>query len=192
MNSLSEKLASIDLAAIVVAEGIELRRSGQRYLGRCPFHEDKTPSFTVWKTRFKCFGCGISGDAVDFVRQLRGLSFPEALSYLGISLPGKPVTPGERKAAQVKAEERKKRQGLVKAFRDWEATYSTELGRRIRQAYAWVRANIKEPSDLEGIKGDTLAGLYKELPFWEWALEILACGSDEEKYRLLEATNGKI
>lgn len=68
----------------MVSEVVKLRRSGRRYLGLCPFHAEKTPSFFVDPERqlFHCFGCGTGGDIIAFVMKSRGLSFPEALKYL--------------------------------------------------------------------------------------------------------------
>ncbi|TSA09598.1 MAG: hypothetical protein D4R73_06525 [Deltaproteobacteria bacterium] len=189
MNSLPEKLASIDLAAIVVAEGIELRRSRQRYLGRCPFHEDKTPSFTVKENRFKCFGCNASGDAIDFIQQLRGLSFRDACLYLGITLPGRPATKAECKQVEIAWQRRKHRAELVERFRQWEARYSSELGKRIRRAYRWITKYVKTPEDLNGSTGDMLQEIYNHLPFWEERLQTLACGTDEQKFDLYKEVN---
>lgn len=84
---------SVDVGAVrrrhpieeVVAEaGIELRRTGRGYLGCCPFHEDHTPSMSVAGVpdRFHCFGCGASGDAIDFIGRLHGLGFREAVAFL--------------------------------------------------------------------------------------------------------------
>jgi hypothetical protein len=182
-GDLAEKIMSIDLVSLAQAEGIQLRRSGQNWQGLCPFHSEKMPSFTVKDNHFRCFGCGAHGDALDFIQQLRGFSFREACQYLGIETK-RPVTKAERKEAQAKVQERKEKQGLVKRFRAWEVAYSTELGKRIRGAYKWITQNIKTPKDLDGARGDMLAGLYKELPLWEWGLEVLACGDDQEKYHL--------
>ena len=63
------------IAEVVSRHGIELRGSGERLTGRCPFHTDSQPSFTVYPaTRsFYCFGCGAGGDVIDFVRRAEGL-----------------------------------------------------------------------------------------------------------------------
>ena len=68
----------------VVKQFVELKKNGNHYLGLCPFHSEKTPSFTVnpKKNIYKCFGCGQGGDAVQFLRDLKGMSFPEALEYM--------------------------------------------------------------------------------------------------------------
>ena len=78
----------------VVGEYVKLRKSGpSRYMGLCPFHSEKTPSFTVHVVHqfYKCFSCGAGGDVVKFVMEKDGLSFWEALKQLaeryGIPLP---------------------------------------------------------------------------------------------------------
>jgi DNA primase len=68
----------------VVSEFVQLKKRGVNYLGLCPFHNEKTPSFTVSPAKeiFKCFGCGKSGNSVNFIMEHEHLSYPEALKYL--------------------------------------------------------------------------------------------------------------
>ena len=67
----------------VVSDYIELKRTGKVYMGRCPFHDDRKPSFAVYPDGFyKCFGCGASGDVIDFIMQIRNCDFKEALEVL--------------------------------------------------------------------------------------------------------------
>ncbi len=68
----------------VVRDFVDLKRRGQNYIGLCPFHTEKTPSFNVNPARniFKCFGCGQSGDAVKFLMELEQLTFPDAIRSL--------------------------------------------------------------------------------------------------------------
>ncbi len=68
----------------VVGEFVSLKKRGENYLGLCPFHNEKTPSFTVSPRKgiFKCFGCQKGGNAVNFLMELEHLSYPEALKYL--------------------------------------------------------------------------------------------------------------
>lgn len=76
----------IDVAEItdVVGDFVNLKRRGVNYLGLCPFHNEKTPSFTVSPSKgiYKCFGCGKGGNAVNFIMEHEHLSYPEALKYL--------------------------------------------------------------------------------------------------------------
>src|SRR5512139_246828 len=83
-DRLVEEIKSrIDIVDLI-AEHVVLRKAGQNYKGLCPFHDEKTPSFTVSPSKqiFHCFGCSKGGDAVSFVMNHESLSFPEALSYL--------------------------------------------------------------------------------------------------------------
>jgi DNA primase catalytic core len=68
----------------VVGETVQLKKAGTTFKGLCPFHGEKTPSFTVTPGRdsWKCFGCGLGGDVFSFVMQRDGVSFPEALRTL--------------------------------------------------------------------------------------------------------------
>ena len=72
---------------IETLEGLELKRAGKLFKGRCPFHsegKEKTPSFVVYPDGrgFHCFGCGKNGDSIDFIRSKQGLSFTEAVRFL--------------------------------------------------------------------------------------------------------------
>ncbi len=94
MDFVDQLKSSIDIVK-VIGEYVRLKRSGSggRWIGLCPFHQEKTPSFSVNQTRqfFKCFGCGKGGDALSFVMEIDGLTFPEALKLLaernGIPMP---------------------------------------------------------------------------------------------------------
>ena len=67
-----------------VGRRVRLIRRGREHTGLCPFHNEKTPSFTVNddKAFYHCFGCGAHGDVIGFVMQTEGLSFPEAVEKL--------------------------------------------------------------------------------------------------------------
>jgi twinkle protein len=68
----------------VIGDFIKLKKNGVNYIGSCPFHDEKTASFTVSpvKNIYKCFGCGKSGDAITFVMEHRKWSYPEAIRFL--------------------------------------------------------------------------------------------------------------
>ena len=68
----------------VVGEFVKLKKRGTNYIGNCPFHNEKTPSFTVSPSKeiYKCFGCGKSGNAIGFVMEHEKLTYPEALKWL--------------------------------------------------------------------------------------------------------------
>jgi DNA primase len=95
----------------VVGDYVKLRKSGaQNYSGLCPFHGEKTPSFSVHATRqfFHCFGCGVSGDVFAFVQKIENITFPEAVravaQKLGIAMPKVSYSsPGEAREARMRA-----------------------------------------------------------------------------------------
>jgi DNA primase len=94
MDFVEHLKSSIDIVK-VIGEYVRLKRLGAtgRYVGLCPFHQEKTGSFNVNQSRqfYKCFGCGVGGDVLKFVMEIDGLTFPEALKMLaeshGIPLP---------------------------------------------------------------------------------------------------------
>jgi DNA primase len=93
MDFVEQLKSSVDIVS-VVGEYVRLRRSGpNRYLGLCPFHQEKTASFTVHVVHqfYKCFSCGAGGDVIKFVMEKEGVSFYEALKSLaeryGIPMP---------------------------------------------------------------------------------------------------------
>jgi DNA primase len=87
----------------VISESVSLRRVGVNFVGLCPFHAEKTPSFKVSPARqmFYCFGCQAGGTVFTFLMKRDGLTFPEAISMLadryGIRLPEKEMSPGEKR-----------------------------------------------------------------------------------------------
>ncbi len=66
----------------LIGEKIELKVRGGRHTGLCPFHEERSPSFTVFDDHYFCFGCRATGDAITYIRETQGLSFMETLRYL--------------------------------------------------------------------------------------------------------------
>ncbi|MCX6254950.1 MAG: DNA primase [Bacteroidia bacterium] len=83
-RSTIEKILDAAQIVDVVQEFVPLKKRGVNYLGLCPFHNEKTPSFTVSPSKeiFKCFGCGKVGNSVNFVMEHEHLTYPEALKYL--------------------------------------------------------------------------------------------------------------
>jgi DNA primase len=82
-SSIEQAVAAADMVEIVSAR-TPLRRAGSRWTGRCPFHEERTPSFSVNAVDklYHCFGCGKGGDLIGFVRESEGLDFVEAVEWL--------------------------------------------------------------------------------------------------------------
>jgi len=95
----------------IIGECVDLKRAGARYLGLCPFHGEKTPSFSVHPGHqfYKCFGCGESGDVFSFMMKYHNMDFPTALQTLArryqIELP-------ERQVSQAEKEKERQRHAL--------------------------------------------------------------------------------
>ena len=102
-----DKVKILEAAQIVDVVGafVPLKKRGANYIGLCPFHNEKTPSFNVNPARgiFKCFGCGEGGDSVSFLMKHEHYTYPEALRWLAeryhIHIEETEATP-EEKAAQ--------------------------------------------------------------------------------------------
>lgn len=79
-----DKIRQIASIVEIVSQYTTLKKRGRKYVGLCPFHSEKDPSFTVddEKQLFHCFGCGVGGDIFTLVMEKENLSFPEALKYL--------------------------------------------------------------------------------------------------------------
>ena len=88
-----EEVRTLTDVVDVVGDYVRLKKRGSNFVGLCPFHSEKTPSFNVNPARaiYKCFGCGEGGDVFNFVSEVEGLSFPEAVRLLadraGVALP---------------------------------------------------------------------------------------------------------
>ena len=68
----------------LIGSYVSLKRAGSNLKGLCPFHSEKTPSFTVYpaESSFYCFGCGVGGNAITFIRQMEHLDYPDAVEFL--------------------------------------------------------------------------------------------------------------
>jgi DNA primase len=118
---LDELRARTPLAA-VIGRRVRLARSGRQWKGCCPFHGEKTPSFYVYDDHYHCFGCGKQGDAITFVMDSQGTSFPEAVEQLaaeaGMQVP---------KATPEAAEAEKQRLDLAAVLDAAAASYQRRL-----------------------------------------------------------------
>lgn len=92
----------------VIGSVVHLKKTGSNYMGLCPFHNEKTPSFSVseQKQMFHCFGCGVGGNVYTFLMKYDNLTFPEAVQSLaeraGITLPEREMTSEERRKADLR------------------------------------------------------------------------------------------
>ena len=106
-EKIAEILAASDIFD-VVSEAVILKKSGRNFFGLCPFHSEKTPSFSVNpdKQIFHCFGCNAGGNVLSFVMKYHGISFPEAARMLArkynIVIETPKMNPEQRKAVHTR------------------------------------------------------------------------------------------
>ena len=104
-----EKVREANSIEDVVGSYVKLQRKGTSYMGLCPFHNEKTPSFSVYPARqmYHCFGCGVSGDVFGFLMEYDRLSFQESVERLaeraGMSVPHADVSEEQKKEASLRA-----------------------------------------------------------------------------------------
>jgi DNA primase len=143
---IQELLARADVVEIV-GRYVQLKKGGANYMGLCPFHGEKSPSFSVSPAKqfYHCFGCGKNGNAIGFLMEHAGMSFPEAVADLaqqyGLQVPQDEASPQDRAAA---VEQREKQQTLTGILEKASAAY---------------RRHLKEsPRAVEYFKGRGLTG----------------------------------
>lgn len=163
-----------DLVMVIENEGSSLKQKGNRFWTQCPLHPERTPSFMADpdKQRWHCFGCNNGGDVIDFIQKYKGLSFKDALGYLGIS-PGRPSP-----EAIKKIEQEKYKRELIKAFRDWCNDYHSDLCTLFRTLQK-AKGEAKTVLDVEA-----LADFYHQESMWLHRIGILMSNDDEAKFKL--------
>ena len=119
----------------VVGDYVSLVKSGANFKGLCPFHGEKTPSFMVHRGKgiYHCFGCGVGGDAISFLRRIENLSYPEAILRLAIRC-GLDVAPYEQRGHDAASAE--ERQSLKK-----------QLGAVLERAHEFFRRQLQRHLD---------------------------------------------
>jgi DNA primase len=143
---IQELLTRVDIVE-VVGRHVQLRKGGANYLGLCPFHGEKSPSFTVSPTKqfFHCFGCGAHGDAIRFLADHTGASFVDTVRDLaqqvGLQVPQDDASPEERAREQ----QRREREG--------------SLGQVLERAAAHYRQQLRtSPRAVDYLKRRGLTG----------------------------------
>ncbi|MPZ16838.1 MAG: DNA primase [Luteitalea sp.] len=162
---------------LVVQDYVALKRTGANYVGLCPFHAEKTPSFSVNRERgfFHCFGCGVGGDVFKFVELQEGLGFPETVRRLaarfGVTVPEVQEASGGRAGTRVgSAQADSEREELLRAHevaaRFFQERLQSTEGRAARQLLA-ERDVTPETTEALGLgyapgRGTLLAHLSRE------------------------------
>ena len=139
-----------------INERIEIKKVGSKYMGRCPFHDEKTASFYVFtdSEKYHCFGCGAHGDEIDFIQKFHQVDFQEALKILGIDSKFKP-DPLKRKRKfkldrilfEVIWDKCKEDAGVIDLYKNHDNSdvryYAERFNRTWSKSYAWYQL-IKE------------------------------------------------
>ena len=122
----------------VVSETIQLKRTGGRFVGLCPFHSEKSGSFHVREDEnyFHCFGCGKSGNSISFIMETRGMTFPEAIEYLAEKF-GIPITHEGKRYDPEKTVDHRKDIYAINAIA--QAFFETQLQKRDAAVVAYVK-----------------------------------------------------
>jgi DNA primase len=124
-TSVEEVKAAVDIVDVVSAR-TQLRKQGSRFMGRCPFHDERTPSFSVnaHDKLFYCFGCGKGGDLISFVRETENLDFAGAVEWLADRFN---VRLEYEEASPQLEEERRRRDRLLELLDDASSFYERYL-----------------------------------------------------------------
>jgi DNA primase len=176
---IDDMLDRVDIVDVVDSR-VKLKRSGKNYSACCPFHEEKTPSFTVSpeKQFYYCFGCGASGNALGFVMDYERLSFPEAVEQLarvtGLDVPREVQTEAEAKREQ----ERKSIYQLLEKASEF---YQQQLRHHTSKHLA---VNYLKNRGLDGKTAKAYAVGFAP-PGWDNLLKSLG-HTDEDKHLLIE------
>ena len=142
----------LDTAQIVevISDFVSLKRRGANYVACCPFHNEKTPSFSVSPTKgiYHCFGCGKTGSAVRFVMEHESMSYVEALKYLAKKY-GIEVREKEETAEEIASRQRRESLMLVLDYteRFFQESLRTQEGRNL--GYAYFKSRGLEDSTIE-------------------------------------------
>lgn len=139
----AEIIERTDLVGLI-GQSVELKKAGVLFKGCCPFHQERSASFTVSPVRrtYHCFGCGVHGDAIKFVRETQNLGYVEALRFLGsrcgVEVPQpRPESPAQREAREQKRSESER----LLLIQDKVAAYFSDalFGPRAPAARAYLR-----------------------------------------------------
>lgn len=126
---IQELLSRVDVVE-VVGRHVQLKKSGANYMGLCPFHGEKSPSFSVSPSKqfYHCFGCGKNGNAIGFLMEHAGMGFVEAVQDLaqtcGLQVPDERASPAERARA---AEQRRQQATLSDVLEQAAAAWQAQL-----------------------------------------------------------------
>ena len=174
----------INIVDIIQQSGVQISKHGKDYFGCCPFHSEKTASFSVSQTKqiFHCFGCGAGGDVIEFVMKYNGLDFPGALQFLGIEdqTPQTKHQIRKQSKARYQAEKRKAYQDkLYKEFEAWIVSYQWDC-------IEWICLINSSMHFLSWEHIKRLSGLIKEKTILEYRSGLIETGDEKILFELYQ------
>lgn len=177
MTSALSRHQKPDVLSVIGSE-VKLRKAGRNYVGLCPFHNEKTPSFSVSseKQTFCCFGCGERGDVIDFIMKTRNVAFRDALAILGISGSDSPKVDPQRE----------RRRNLRRAYEQWKRNFYDRLCRESIRLHRIDRAVKEKPA----IPEDTAWRVAEEtsrLPIIEMQIDLFLSRDEEAIFDLFKS-----
>jgi DNA primase len=185
----------------LVGDYVRLKKSGQNFLGLCPFHSEKTPSFAVHPVKqiYHCFGCGAGGDVFKFIQEIERVSFPEALRLVadkaGVRLPERrPRTPEEARSTRLRTALTKLHEQAARFYQ--EQLHITKEG-KLARAYLNDRGLSDEVIETFGLgyapgTGDALLRRLREAGAAKEALEASGLVNRDERGTLYDRFRRRI
>ncbi len=196
---LQQLKSKIDLVELI-GNYVPLERKGGNWWGRCPFHHEKTPSFAVNAEDqfYHCFGCGVSGDAISFVREIESVDFIDAVKILAER--AKMPLPEMNFDTEKTAEQKRKRDSVLKILRAAAHFYLDNLNSGHADAHVQYILDRKIASPVVRKFGLGASLDYKSLPQFlldkgfrrEDILESGAVAESEKSGRLIDAQAGRL
>jgi DNA primase len=193
---IDEIKSKLDIIAVIQEYVPTLKRTGKNYFGLCPFHNEKSPSFSVSEEiqRYKCFGCSESGDVINFIEKVEGIDFPKALELAakraGITLEKSKFQNSNSKDTQEK-DELLKVNRLVAEYYHFLLTKhpNGQTGRDYATKRQLGEKQLKEfligyaPRGYENLKTFLIKRGYKPEKLVEWSLLVQKNGKTYDKFR---------
>jgi|GEM_PF-5966750 len=150
-SCIDEILRRINIVDVVNSR-VDLKKIGKNHHARCPFHDEKTPSFTVaeHKQMFYCFGCGAAGDAIGFLVKYDNLNFVEAVKSLAVNC-GVDIDDSNHRAVAPRAiiEQYKEDSAIVKIY-EYDSSEEKNINYEDKKRYRLAVARIKGIEDKFG------------------------------------------
>lgn len=157
----------------IVGEYVKLRKAGPRLVGLCPFHDERTPSFGVHPTYWKCFGCGAGGDVIDFISRIESLSKGQSIRMLAdrFGIPLDSTKPVSRVQRAYDSQEM--------AFAEW--WWENQCSRLARSVSVYVRLLDRLTTEEECEAAGLLWRQVSALPRSQWRALAERCATQEDR-----------